>query len=284
MVQCVATGDTGMQTGYEAPGRTLGLRALRRDRSRGRRARRGPARGHAARRGAGARPGRSRSCCGGARAACSSTRRAGTGSRPTTSSKDASVFTGRVGEQVASPLVTLVDDGTYGREWGTLRIDDEGKPAQRNVLIENGVLTDYMWDLLRARKEGRPSSGNGRRQTYRHLPMVRMTNTFLLEGDTDPDDIVRGVDYGIYCAQLGGGQVDPGDRRLRVRCHRGVPDRERRDHAPDPRRAADRQRSRSAAASSTSSATTSRRGPGCAARTARAFRCRRVSRRCSSAR
>ena len=97
--------------------------------------------------------------------------------------KDASVFTGRVGEQVASPLVTLVDDGTYGHEWGTLRIDDEGKPAQRNTLIEDGVLTDYMWDFLRARKEGRPSSGNGRRQTYRDLPMVRMTNTFLLAGD-----------------------------------------------------------------------------------------------------
>ena len=123
--------------------------------------------------------------------------------------KDASVFTGRVGEQVASPLVTLVDDGTYGHEWGTLRIDDEGKPAQRNTLIEDGVLTDYMWDFLRARKEGRPSSGNGRRQTYRDLPMVRMTNTFLLAGTTDPADIVRGVDYGIYCAQLGGGQVDP---------------------------------------------------------------------------
>jgi TldD protein len=110
---------------------------------------------------------------------------------------------------VASPLVTLVDDGAYGREWGTLRIDDEGRPTQRNVLIENGVLTDYMWDFLRSRKEGRPSSANGRRQSYRHLPMVRMTNTFLLEGETDPADIVRGVDYGIYCAQLGGGQVDP---------------------------------------------------------------------------
>ena len=92
--------------------------------------------------------------------------------------KDASVFTGRVGEQVASPLVTLVDDGTMGREWGAFAIDDEGHPAQRNVLIEDGVLTDYMWDCLRARKEGRASSGNGRRQSYQHLPMVRMTNTY----------------------------------------------------------------------------------------------------------
>jgi len=71
----------------------------------------------------------------------------------------------------ASPLVTLVDDGTIGREWGTFAVDDEGRPAQRNVLIENGVLTDYMWDYLRARHEGRQSSGNGRRQSYRDLPM-----------------------------------------------------------------------------------------------------------------
>ena len=97
--------------------------------------------------------------------------------------KGASVFADRVGEQVASPLVTLVDDGTMATEWGNFAIDDEGHPAQRNVLIEDGVLTDYMWDLLRARKEGRTSSGNGRRQSYQHLPMVRMTNTYLVAGD-----------------------------------------------------------------------------------------------------
>jgi len=123
--------------------------------------------------------------------------------------KDASVFKDQVGRQVASQFVTLVDDGGYGREWGTIAIDDEGHPAQRNVLIENGILTDYMWDVVRARKVGRAPSGNGRRETYRHLPMPRMTNTFLLEGESDPDDIVRSVDYGIYCVQLGGGQVDP---------------------------------------------------------------------------
>jgi TldD protein len=123
--------------------------------------------------------------------------------------KDASVFKDRVGERVASPFVTLVDDGGYGREWGTIAIDDEGHPAQRNVLIENGVLTDYMWDVVRARKEGRAPSGNGRRESYRHLPLPRMTNTFLLEGASDPGAIIRSVDYGIYCVQLGGGQVDP---------------------------------------------------------------------------
>jgi len=87
-------------------------------------------------------------------------------------------------------------------------IDDEGRPTQRNVLIRDGVLTDYMWDYLRARKEGRTSSGNGRRQSYQDLPMVRMTNTFLLAGKEDPDEIVSQTPNGVYVAQLGGGQVN----------------------------------------------------------------------------
>jgi TldD protein len=207
MVQCVATGDTGMQTGYEAPGRTLGFElfddidpeAVARSA-----ARRAVTLLDAVPAPTGKIPVVLRRGAGGVlfHEAC------GHGLEADHILKDASVFKGRVGEQVASPGVTLVDDGTYGREWGTLRIDDEGAPTQRNVLIEDGVLTDYMWDFLRARKEGRSSSANGRRQSYRHLPMVRMTNTYVLEGDTDPDDIVRGVPYGIYCAQLGGGQVD----------------------------------------------------------------------------
>jgi TldD protein len=122
--------------------------------------------------------------------------------------KGGSVFRGKTGELVASPLVTLVDDGTMSGEWGAIGIDDEGHPSQYNVLIENGVLTDYMWDYLRARKEGRKQSGNGRRQSYMHLPMVRMTNTFVLNGHEDPDDILRGTDHGVYIAQLGGGQVN----------------------------------------------------------------------------
>jgi TldD protein len=122
--------------------------------------------------------------------------------------KEASVFRGHVGERVASPLVTLVDDGTYAREWGTYGVDDEGHEAQRNVLIHDGELTDYMWDFLRARKEGRESSGNGRRQSYQHLPMVRMTNTYVLAGVEDPEEIIRQTPYGIYCVQMGGGQVD----------------------------------------------------------------------------
>jgi TldD protein len=123
--------------------------------------------------------------------------------------KQASVYAGMVGEKVASDLVTLVDDGTMLDEWGYLAIDDEGRPAARNVLIENGVLTDYMWDYMRARKEGRVSSGNGRRQTYAHLPMVRMTNTYLVAGTQTPEEIIASTSYGVYVAQLGGGQVNP---------------------------------------------------------------------------
>jgi TldD protein len=104
--------------------------------------------------------------------------------------------------------VTLVDDGTIGREWGTFAIDDEGHEARRNVLIENGVLTEYMWDYLRARQEGRQSSGNGRRQSYRDLPMVRMTNTFLIDGDSDPEELLAQTPTGVYVAKLGGGQVN----------------------------------------------------------------------------
>src|SRR5205823_12945545 len=122
-------------------------------------------------------------------------------------SRDASVFRGRVGTQVASPLVTLVDDGTFDRGWGTLSVDDEGHPARRNTLIENGVLSDYMWDLLRARKEGRESSGNGRREAYQSLPMVRMTNTYLLAGDEDTDGSAARPPRGLSCAALGGGHV-----------------------------------------------------------------------------
>ncbi len=122
--------------------------------------------------------------------------------------KAVSVFAGRVGEQVASPLVTLVDDGTMSHEWGALAVDDEGHATSRNVLIQDGVLTDYMWDWLRARQDGRQAPANGRRESYQHLPMVRMTNTFLLNGTEDPDEIVRQTPHGIYVAQLGGGQVN----------------------------------------------------------------------------
>src|SRR5690606_27865648 len=118
------------------------------------------------------------------------------------------VYAGKIGQRVASALVTLVDDGAMVGEWGTLAIDDEGHPTQRNVLTEHGVLVDYMWDHVRARTQGNAPSGNRRRQSNMHLPMVRMTNTFVLDGPDDPDDIVANTDHGVYIAQLGGGSVN----------------------------------------------------------------------------
>jgi TldD protein len=206
-VSCVALGDTGMQTGRESVGATVGFELLETEEVE-----------ELARRAAqrallklAARPAPSgtvpvviKAGSGGIlfHEAC------GHGLEADHIAKDTSVFAHRVGERVASPLVTLVDDGTMTREWGALAIDDEGHPAQSNTLIEDGVLTDYMWDFLRARKEGRPSSGNGRRQSYQHLPMVRMTNTFLRNGRDDPDEIVAQTPRGVYVAQLGGGQVN----------------------------------------------------------------------------
>ncbi len=122
--------------------------------------------------------------------------------------------------------------------------DDEGRPGARNVLIENGVLTDYMWDYLRSRKEGRLSSGNGRRQSYQHLPMVRMTNTYLLAGESDADEIVAQTPYGVYVAQLGGGQVNTATGDFVFGMDRGVHDRGRQDHVATARLQPHRQRSR----------------------------------------
>jgi TldD protein len=206
-VSCVATGDTGMQTGRESIGHTIGFELFDRYDVEAL-ARRAAERAVTK---LGARPAPSgqlpiviASGGGGVlfHEAC------GHGLEADLVGKGASVFRGRVGEQVASPLVTLVDDGTMAKEWGCYAIDDEGHPAQRNVLIQDGVLTDYMWDTLRARKEGRASSGNGRRQSYQHLPMVRMTNTYLLAGDSDPDDIIASTDKAVYIKHLGGGQVN----------------------------------------------------------------------------
>ena len=206
-VSCVATGDTGRQTGMEAPGRTVGFEMFDEidpEAVAETAARRALTLLQARPAPSGPLPVVLRQGAGGIlfHEAC------GHGLEADLVAKDASVFAGRVGEQVASPLVTLVDDGRLAREWGTNAIDDEGAPARRNVLIEDGVLTDYMWDLLQARRESRSSGGNGRRQTYQHLPMVRMTNTYLLARDSDPDEIVRQTPHGVYCAQLGGGQVN----------------------------------------------------------------------------
>jgi TldD protein len=122
--------------------------------------------------------------------------------------KGTSAFSGRIGEQVASPLCTVVDDGTIANRRGSLNVDDEGAPTQRNVLIENGVLRGYLQDRLSSRILGSASTGSGRRESYAHIPMPRMTNTFMLAGESDPQDIIRSVPKGIYCVNFGGGQVD----------------------------------------------------------------------------
>ena len=203
----VANGDTGMQTGFQSAGRTVGFEMfdtddvedLARDAARQAltklKARPAPS---------GSLPVVIQRGSGGVlfHEAC------GHGLEADLVAKGGSVYRGKQGQLVASPLVTLVDDGTMSGEWGAVGIDDEGHVSQYNVLIEDGMLSDYMWDYLRARKEGREPSGNGRRQSYMHLPMVRMTNTYVLNGETEPDDIVRDTQYGVYVAKLGGGSVN----------------------------------------------------------------------------
>ncbi len=122
--------------------------------------------------------------------------------------KGTSAFSGRIGERVASEQCTVVDDGTIRDRRGSLNIDDEGTPTQNTVLIEKGVLTQYMQDTLNARLMGVTSTGNGRRESYAHLPMPRMTNTYMLAGEYDPQEIIASVDDGVYAANFGGGQVD----------------------------------------------------------------------------
>ncbi|MBA3287828.1 MAG: TldD/PmbA family protein [Acidimicrobiia bacterium] len=206
-VNAVADGDAGMQTGYDSLGHTIGFELF--DTIDIEEFARGAA--HRAITKLAARPAPSGSLpvvikhgTGGVlfHEAC------GHGLEADLVGKGASVYAGKTGQLVASPLVTVVDDGTVAGEWGTLAFDDEGHPTQRNVLIEDGVLTDYMWDFLRSRKDGRAPSGNGRRESYQHLPMVRMTNTFVTDGVDDPDDIVRDTEHGVYVAKLGGGQVN----------------------------------------------------------------------------
>ncbi len=206
-VSCVAVGDTGMQTGFHTAAATVGFELFERvtvEEVAGEAARRALTKLAARPAPSGTLPVVIKGGSGGIlfHEAC------GHGLEADHIAKDSSVYTAKMGQLVASPLVTLVDQGTMGGEWGAFAIDDEGRPAQRNVLIADGVLTDYMWDWLRARKQSKASSGNGRRQSYQHLPMVRMTNTYLANGAEDPDEIVAQTPRGVYVAQLGGGQVN----------------------------------------------------------------------------
>ena len=122
--------------------------------------------------------------------------------------KGTSAFSGRLGERVAADLCTVVDDGTIPARRGSLNVDDEGTPTQRNVLIENGILKGYLQDRLNARLMGMAPTGNGRRESYAHHPMPRMTNTFMLAGPHAPEEILRSVRRGLYAVSFGGGQVD----------------------------------------------------------------------------
>ncbi len=122
--------------------------------------------------------------------------------------KGSSAFSGKIGQRVASKGVTVVDDGTISNRRGSLSLDDEGNPTQRTVLIEDGILRGYIQDSLNSRLMGMPLTGNGRRESYAHIPMPRMTNTYMLNGDMPPEEIIKSVKKGLYAANFGGGQVD----------------------------------------------------------------------------
>ena len=122
--------------------------------------------------------------------------------------KGSSAFSGRIGQRVAAKGVTVLDDGTIADRRGSLNVDDEGNPSQRNVLIEDGILKGYIQDSLNARLMGVAPTGNGRRESYAHIPMPRMTNTYMLGGDKDPQEIIASIKKGLYASNFGGGQVD----------------------------------------------------------------------------
>lgn len=133
----------------------------------------------------------------------------GHGLEATAVAKGNSVFANRIGEKVASDLVTYIDDGTLKNEWGSLNIDDEGTPTQRNVLIENGILQGYLIDKFNGRRMHAQSTGSSRRQSYRYMPTSRMTNTYIANGESKPADIIADTEYGIYAKYMGGGSVNP---------------------------------------------------------------------------
>ncbi|MGB9714975.1 MAG: TldD/PmbA family protein, partial [Thermodesulfovibrionales bacterium] len=119
-----------------------------------------------------------------------------------------SVYSKKLGEQIASPLITVIDDSTLQKKRGSYRFDDEGVSSQQTVLVEKGILKNYMYDRLTAMKDGTLSTGNGRRQSYQFRPIPRMTNTYIAPGRTQPEEIIRSLDYGLFVKKMGGGQVN----------------------------------------------------------------------------
>jgi len=124
-------------------------------------------------------------------------------------SRGNSEFSGKLGQQVASPLVTLVDDGSMAGQWGSLGIDDEGNPTRRNILIENGVLKGYLIDRLESRRMGMPATGSSRRENYRYPPEARMTNTYIAPGTSSREDIIAATERGLFVGNINGGSVNP---------------------------------------------------------------------------
>ena len=122
--------------------------------------------------------------------------------------KQLSVYANKKGQKVASELITVIDDATLPGKYGSFSFDDEGNYSQQTVLIEKGVLKDYLYDYLTAKKENRASTGNGRRESYQHRPLPRMTNTFIAPGDTDPEEIISSTKKGLFVKKMGGGQVN----------------------------------------------------------------------------
>lgn len=123
--------------------------------------------------------------------------------------KGNSVFADKLGQQIASSKITAIDDGTIANEWGSINIDDEGNPTQKNVLIENGILKSYMIDKLNGRRMGMKPTGSGRRQSYKYAPTSRMTNTYIAAGEDKPEDIIASISDGLYAKKMGGGSVNP---------------------------------------------------------------------------
>ena len=133
----------------------------------------------------------------------------GHGLEATAVARNASVFAGKLGQKIASSVVTAVDDGTIENAWGSANIDDEGTPTRKNLLIEKGILKSYLIDTLNGQKMGMASTGSARRESYRYAPTSRMTNTYIAPGDTKPEDIIADTEYGLYAKHMGGGSVDP---------------------------------------------------------------------------
>ena len=170
--------------------------------------------------------------------------------------KRASVYAGRMGDQLAQPGVVAYDDGAMENEWGSDGIDDEGTPTQRTTVIEDGKLVSYLYDSIRARDDGVESTGNGRRESFRHLPWPRMTNTYFAPGDATPEELIAGVERGLYAVSFGGGQVEPATGDFVFGVSEGYLIEDGKVTAPGARGDAGRQRDRGARRRSTASRAT----------------------------